>query len=226
MGRIVSFEDLNNQGISAEDLKKSLTLKYQSKTYRRRADLPKKFRDKAVILCEEIAREGKDSFVTETSFSYTVWEEEKSFVEEYKNTLIRETEENYITNSSPADYENTTVWETKEENITRQKAEMIEMMTTILENTTFGDSNINTKADNGSVKREYNLFQYTREKNYLPSLEDIQNRQDDTNAIISPEEVIKYRGVVVNQAEKPTTVATSPLQQTPKKTRVYRGVVY
>ncbi|HIK38528.1 MAG: hypothetical protein NZ901_04245 [Geminocystis sp.] len=235
MARVISFEELNSQGISAEDFKKSLTLKYQAKTYRRRADLPKKFREKAMVLCEEIAREGKDSFVTETSFSYTVWEEEIPIVEGHKNTIIREIEENYVRESPPYTHENITSAETaeiKEEMVNRQKAEMIEMMTRMLEKTTLGEftgeytgEDKKVKDNSSGVKKEYNLFQYTQEKDSSLTLEDAktQNRQNTT--AVFPEDVIKYRGVAVNQVEKPTMVA-NPSPQTPKKTRVYRGVVY
>jgi len=76
--KILTANELTQQGISMAEVQKSLTMTYLTKNFRRKSDLPKKFREKALSICTEINTLGKESFVIETNYSYTVWEEEKT----------------------------------------------------------------------------------------------------------------------------------------------------
>ncbi len=91
--RILTANELTKMGIAVAQVQQSLTLTYLTKEFRRQSDLPKKFKDKALNICQELYQNGKDSFVTETNYSYTVWEEEKT-VNESTNT-----DNNSLTNS-------------------------------------------------------------------------------------------------------------------------------
>ncbi|MGY6531043.1 MAG: hypothetical protein ACXITR_14050 [Cyanobacterium sp.] len=74
---ILSAENLQVYGVKAEDIQKSLKIECFGKSFVRESDVPKKFREKALFLSSEFLTKGKQSFVTETNFSYTVWTEVK-----------------------------------------------------------------------------------------------------------------------------------------------------
>lgn len=137
--KILTAHELTQQGISLADVQKSLTMTYLTKNFRRKSDLPKKFRDKALNLCAEIEGLGKESFVIETSYSYTVWEEEKVANVEVKN----------LNSVSPV-----------EANINIQSSQI-----SALDNNKSKDNNRVGKSKSSSQenysKTEYNIFQYS-----------------------------------------------------------------
>ncbi|AUC62008.1 hypothetical protein AA637_13040 [Cyanobacterium sp. HL-69] len=74
---ILSLEHLQTHGVKAEEIQKGLKIKCFGKSFLRKSDVPKRFREKALFLSAELLSKGEESFVTETKFSYTVWMEEK-----------------------------------------------------------------------------------------------------------------------------------------------------
>ncbi|MBD2395123.1 hypothetical protein H6G11_12780 [Cyanobacterium aponinum FACHB-4101] len=203
--KILTAHELTQQGISLADVQKSLTMTYLTKNFRRKSDLPKKFRDKALNLCAEIEGLGKESFVIETSYSYTVWEEEKVANVEVKN----------LNSASPV-----------EANINIQSSQI-----SALDNNKFKDNNRVDKSKSSSQenysKTEYNIFQYSSKGDGFDHLKARKN-QTASISLDTSEDLVKYRGVVVNQP--PTEVVNTPQNKpsaTPKrKPRTYRGVTY
>ncbi|AFZ52707.1 hypothetical protein [Cyanobacterium aponinum] len=203
--KILTAHELTQQGISLADVQKSLTMTYLTKNFRRKSDLPKKFRDKALNLCAEIEGLGKESFVIETSYSYTVWEEEKVANVEVKN----------LNSVSPV-----------EANINIQSSQI-----SALDNNKSKDNNRVGKSKSSSQenysKTEYNIFQYSSKGDGFDHLKARKN-QTASISLDTSEDLVKYRGVVVNQP--PTEVVNTPQNKpsaTPKrKPRTYRGVTY
>ncbi|MTF37986.1 hypothetical protein [Cyanobacterium aponinum] len=203
--KILTAHELTQQGISLADVQKSLTMTYLTKNFRRKSDLPKKFRDKALNLCAEIEGLGKESFVIETSYSYTVWEEEKVANVEVKN----------LNSASPV-----------EANINIQSSQI-----SALDNNKSKDNNRVDKSKSSSQenysKTEYNIFQYSSKGDGFDHLKARKN-QTASISLDTSEDLVKYRGVVVNQP--PTEVVNTPQNKpsaTPKrKPRTYRGVTY
>lgn len=203
--KILTAHELTQQGISLADVQKSLTMTYLTKNFRRKSDLPKKFRDKALNLCAEIEGLGKESFVIETSYSYTVWEEEKVANVEVKN----------LNSASPV-----------EANINIQSSQI-----SALDDNESKDNNRVGKSKSSSQenysKTEYNIFQYSSKGDGFDHLKARKNQTASTSLDTS-EDLVKYRGVVVNQP--PTEVVNTPQNKpsaTPKrKPRTYRGVTY
>lgn len=74
---ILGIDNLIIQGVSLAEVQKSRSINCFDTTFKRKSDLPKKFKTKALNLSAEIVKTGIKSFVTETKYSYTVWEEEK-----------------------------------------------------------------------------------------------------------------------------------------------------
>ncbi len=74
---IIGLDNLVIQGVSLAEVQQSLSINCFDTTFKRKSDLPKKFKTKALNLSAEIVKTGIKSFVTETNYSYTVWEEEK-----------------------------------------------------------------------------------------------------------------------------------------------------
>lgn len=74
---ILSLDNLQNYGVNPTEVQKALKIQCFGKSFLRKSDVPKKFREKALFLASELLTKGEHSFVTETNFSYTVWAEEK-----------------------------------------------------------------------------------------------------------------------------------------------------
>lgn len=213
--KILTLEDLISQGLSIPEVQKSLTMTYLSKQFRRKSDLPKKFREKALSLCAEIEDSGRESFVIETNYSYTVWEEEKSLDSNVKignnsSNSLTENNANIDASSMPVFYSNTVSLNQVKVNPSSEEKTIV-------------TQDIPTN----SGKREYNLFQYTANHD---SLESIRERKNQRLSFVSEttEEVVKYRGVAFSQPITPTTIASKVNQSVivKKQPRTYRGVAY
>ncbi|AFZ48180.1 hypothetical protein Cyast_2231 [Cyanobacterium stanieri PCC 7202] len=74
---ILSLDNLQNYGVNPAEVQKALKIECFGKSFLRKSDVPKKFKEKALFLASELLTKGEQSFVTETNFSYTVWAEEK-----------------------------------------------------------------------------------------------------------------------------------------------------
>lgn len=82
---VIDMEDLEKEGVSLSQVQGSLEIQCFDKIFHRSSDLPKKFKDKAFNVCKKFTDTGLESFITETSYSYTIWKEIKS-VKEEKNS--------------------------------------------------------------------------------------------------------------------------------------------
>lgn len=212
--KILTVEQLTEQGISVTEIQKSLTMTYLNKQYRRKSDLPKKFRVKVLGLCTEIENSGKQYFVTETNYSYTVWEEELVTT---KANINKNDSETFIANNTSINRSldsetNTTILEEKSKEVNL-----------------FTQSNIVISGNNNtdSSKREYNLFQYTANSNVLENIRQRKNQRQSSSSETG-EEVIKYRGVAINQPITPTVTTPKTHQSVTinHKSRTYRGIAY
>lgn len=215
--KILTVNELTQQGISISEMQKSLTMTYLNKNFKRKSDLPKKFKDKALSLCAEIEGLGKESFVIETNYSYTIWEEEKSVTSDVK-----------IENKSPdllqknndfrdADIPSTPVMENNVSYVTRNTSN-------------FSSQDKTTPIYSG--KKEYNMFQYGSSNDSFENIRERQNQRLSSTSEVADEmifeDVVKYRGAVVNQS---TSVAVNEKTNNKslamkKKPRTYRGVAY
>lgn len=212
---ILTVGQLTEQGISVTEIQKSLTMTYLNKQYRRKSDLPKKFREKVLSLCAEIENLGKQCLITETNYSYTVWEEEKLVTTKAninKNQSEILTDNNTTTNPSVDSETDTTILEdnSKEVNLFTQSNTVIN-----------GNNDIN------SSKREYNLFQYTANSDVLENIRERKNQRQSLSSETG-EEVIKYRGVAISQSMTATVTPpqTSQSLAVNRTSRRYRGIAY
>lgn len=213
--KILTVNELTQQGISIAEVQKSLTMTYLTKNFRRKSDLPKKFREKALSICTEINSLGKESFVIETNYSYTVWEEEKSIDSEAK-----------IENKSPNSLE------VKNNNINGNVNSVMKnnfSSTPQVESNSFSEKTTTVTANSGiqSGKTEYNLFQYTSNNDSLENIRERKNQRLSSASEIA-EEVVKYRGVAVSQPVTQATITPQANQSITVngKPRTYRGVAY
>ncbi len=85
---VIDREELESQGVSDSEIKKSLQIECFESTFQRSSDLPKKYKRKALDLCQEFNNNGIRSFITETNYSYTVWKESKPQTESLVNPRV------------------------------------------------------------------------------------------------------------------------------------------
>ena len=99
--KVLTGQELERSGISLSEAQRSLTLNYLNKKFVRKSDVPKKFKDKALNICYQIFEMGKESFLTETNYSYTIWEEDQKSVEasQNKNNRTTSSQSNSIKNN-------------------------------------------------------------------------------------------------------------------------------
>lgn len=216
--KILTVDDLAQQGISVSDVQKSLTMTYLKKNFRRKSDLPKKFKEKALSICAEIGNLGKESFVIETNYSYTVWEEEKSVNSEVKKTQTNSpnslTENNSYTPSSLASVMDNDISFNNQVKINSSSQEKIIATENIAVN---------------SGKREYNLFQYTSNNDSFDNIRERKNQRLSPSPVEETStEVVKYRGVAINESVTEAITAEVGIQPSAikRKPRTYRGVAY
>ncbi len=88
--KTLTLDELECQGYKREEFRTQLKIKYQGKIFVRLRDFPKKFRNQAIELCQGFRESQVDSFLVETGFSITVWQEENS-----------QTKQNKLINISP-----------------------------------------------------------------------------------------------------------------------------
>jgi hypothetical protein len=85
---VIDREQLESQGVSDSEVKKSLQIECFESIFQRSSDLPKKYKKKALDLCQEFNNNGIRSFITETNYSYTVWKESKPQTESSLNPRV------------------------------------------------------------------------------------------------------------------------------------------
>ncbi|MBE9222949.1 hypothetical protein IQ215_09610 [Cyanobacterium stanieri LEGE 03274] len=198
---ILSLEHLQTYGVKSEEIQKGLKINCFGKCFLRQSDVPKKFREKALILSAESLSKGKQSFVTETNFSYTVWAEEKL---EVKNKSSVSREVNNIDNN-PSTGNGTNSWgdnsrtlgKKNTNNINKEKAPR---NISIVEKEKDIQWNISTRDKTPPVITEDSLPQ-TSSQNYKA-----------------------YRGVAFTNDEKEGNNQANGRMR--KKPRTYRGQIY
>ena len=134
MTEILSNNELMASGISLLNLKKSLTLTYQGKEFRRKSDIPKKFKEKALNIYHSIIQTGKKSLINEGPYSYTIWEEkplqslsssslQNSQVKENKKRVVKEPSQMkvYIRKADNADENKPSELEIKSEDLRKYR---------------------------------------------------------------------------------------------------------
>ena len=75
---ILTAEQLEAYKISLDDVKNAVNLTLDNQQYDRKSDIPKQFLDKIDSICQEIETAGKKCFITESTYSYTIWEEKQN----------------------------------------------------------------------------------------------------------------------------------------------------
>lgn len=207
--KLIFLEELTDQGISLSEIHRSLTLNCFGKTFCRKSDLPKKFKEKALNLCQEIIEQGKESFIIETRYSYAIWIEKKTdkkiIKSEYSTvTNERSKESHYDKNQDFAISSSE-----KKNREFEEKASYIKKKD-IINETIF-------------IEEKYNFLQSSQEK--------IQEKKNNEQVIPESLEILenvkKYRGSVISQ---PVNIQTVVEEKTPfqdkVKRRTYRGVAY
>lgn len=206
--KLLLLEELTQQGISSSDIKKSLTLNYVGKTFCRQSDLPKKFRAKAFNLCLEMIQQGKESFIIDTSYSYTIWVEQKNIDEviESKDSkfIIKEIQE----------YADEKVNNLPLSSVNKNSIKIEEKIPFIHQNEIDNQTKI--------LQEEYNIFHSPKGENFT------QNRKENISYVSETiDDTKKYRGVRMNQPmNKKTVVEEETLSTHRLKTRTYRGITY
>lgn len=205
--KLLLLDDLVEQGISATELQRSMTLNCFAKTFRRESVLPKKFKDKAVNLCEEMTQLGQETFIVETNFSYTVWVEEPK-IKEPKNNVNSASINSQLNTNNVDKNKNSSV------SLPVRNDEELEVSVSSTEKT-----EIDSKQT--FVPSSYNLFDIASnsvQKNIR------QNRENKPVSSVG-EDVKTYRGAVIKDSPKSASADTSAVK--PKgKPITYRGVTY
>ncbi|WP_373480045.1 hypothetical protein [Geminocystis sp.] len=214
--KILLLDDLVNQGVIASEIRRSLSINCFGKTFHRKSDLPKKFKEKALNICKEILDIGKESFILETNYSYTIWEEEIAVKEkikpEYLSTVSGEIRENKTEKINdiplPLSSENS--------------RELLETNSSMKEK----DGNREIFA----VENKYNLFQYTSREDRVEIIKKSNsNRRISAQHSEEMEDIKTYRGVVVNNnksIEEEIIVEEKTISKHKVKPRTYRGITY
>ncbi len=238
MVRILNQEDLSNHGISAAEVQKSLEIECFKKRFRRKSDLPKKFRDKAMSVSATVMEMGLESFITETNYSYTIWEESKiqpdikptKISTQFDNLKLSDDKSNKIhfINSSKSDsrkninqysqYINDAKINDVLSNNSQQKSN-IEILQSQIESL---EGNIEKDVDYTYITEFSAPEMYSNSTNQTEILNESQSTiimsEDDISASIQP--VKKYRGVAINSGDN----QLSNIKRSKPKT--YRGVTY
>lgn len=199
---IFDCEDLENEGVSCTQVKQSLQIECFDKVFRRSADLPKKFKTKAFNLCLELTDKGINNFITETNYSYTIWEEAKQTQQEEKNHLLKE-ENTEKTSSSSSLFIHS-----KEElnnNVPKPK-EKIEAKIEPQIFIRISPSHIDCDEEDTNIEPIFTPHETLNQQQPI-----IGNELNETQT---------YRGVEISKQTK------FNLSVCPKKSRTYRGVVY
>jgi hypothetical protein len=197
--KLLLLNDLVEQGISATEIQKSLTLTCFAKTFRRQSVLPKKFKEKALNICQEMGESGQETFILETNYSYTIWVEEEKIKEQKKTSINLKVDNKEII----------------------QNDEKSEMTPSFRDKT-----EINSKQT--FIPSTYNLFDIVSSNDLQDNVREIrEDKKVSSISGEILEEVKTYRGVVVNQSLKsqPIVEETSLLKQKIKP-RTYRGITY
>lgn len=201
--KLLLLDDLVAQGISPTEIQKSLTLTCFAKTFRRQSVLPKKFKEKAVNICQEMGKSGQETFILETNYSYTIWVEEEKIKKEKiasNKTLI----------NSELDDEKM-----------RENDKTLEMTTSFSQN-----NQIDSKQT--FIPSAYNLFEITSSDDLQDNPRySRENRKVSSISRGNLKDVKTYRGVVVNQSLKPSQMLEETSPSSSKVThRTYRGIAY
>lgn len=212
--KLLLLDDLVEQGISPTEIQKSLTLTCFAKTFRRQSVLPKKFKEKALNICQEMSKSGQETFILETNYSYTIWVEEEKIKEQKKVS-------NVVSINSKLDNKTSIKNDSLSVSFSIKNDEKLAMNASFIEK-----KEIDSKQT--FIPSEYNLFEIASSNNLQQNLR--QSREDKKVSSVSREileDVKTYRGVVVNQSLKsqPIVEETSPLKQKVKP-RTYRGITY
>lgn len=212
--KLLLLEELTQQGISSSEIKRSLTLNYFGKTFHRQSDLPKKFKEKALNLCQEMMKEGRESFIIDTNYSYTIWVEEDTVKETIKfqdSTTIKKEIREY----NPEEANNFTL-----SSVDNNQAE-IETKTTFIDRQEINNQTI-------FLEEDYNIFHSGNGENITEKIKENKNKRQVVSDLSEiTEEVKKYRGVAINQAtNNQIIVENQTLSNHKVKPRTYRGIAY
>ena len=204
-----TLEELETLGISATQAKTAVSLQINNRNFDRKTDIPKKFKDKIAPLCQNIEEAGKEYFVVENSYSYTIWEEVASLpvnTTQAKDTLLKRMQLSVSSQVSPKPTEiNDT-----EKVITEAKSSSTPTV---------------TKSSVPDLK----VFVRQQEEKDQSTSQPVEKQASSSTPNINQnnkKQPRKYRGVVIddNQGVSQNTVASSPKPK--KKTvRKYRGAI-
>lgn len=231
---IYNTEELIASGLSLSDLQQSLIITYEGKKFRRKSDVPKKFKEKALNIYFQIGLEGKKGFISENSYSYTIWEEESTIVQAKKiephnsfyidtGTSENQLEPSFISSSvmqSHLAQKKTAIKkETPQMKVYLRNAENKgkEVASDIVINKKVSlNGNDNQQSDN--VIKYRGVVIHKSPQNNQSTETFINQDQDDS------ENVHKYRGAIVNNENNISPISeTQPTQK--KMIRKYRGVI-
>lgn len=212
--KLIFLEELTNQGISLSEIHRSINLNCFGKTFHRQSDLPKKFKEKALNLCQEIIEQGKDSFIVETRYSYTIWIE--------KNTAKENIKSEYSTSindrSKESDYDKNKDF--VKSSFDKNYIEFDEKVSYIKRKDILNETIF--------IEEKYNFLKSSQGESNLEKIQENKNKgQVIPKSLTMLEDVKKYRGFVVNQSvNKQTVVEEKTPSQDKVKQRTYRGVAY
>lgn len=95
----IDIKQLEAEGVSLEEAYIALEIKCFNKVFCRVSTLPKGFKEKAISIYEDCLSSGNDAFITENSFSLSIWQEKQIATEDYspgkikQQMVVREQEE-------------------------------------------------------------------------------------------------------------------------------------
>lgn len=213
--RLLLLDDLIEEGISPTEVQKSLTLTCFAKTFRRQSDLPKKFKEKAFKLCQEMTKSGKETFILETNYSYTIWVED----DKIRQNNIAEIKANSVKNLTPKIER---FGDTEYVDLNRRnEASLSKKNDSSRENST----SVNIDRDKTFSRQTYNLFDIVSSSNKKPKMR--LSLDQMTPEELEVDEVLKtYPGVNINQPSVTPVLDEKLKAKVPVKQRTYRGITY
>ena len=216
-------EDFKILGISTYQLKTKISLTINGKKFNRKKDIPLRFKQKVVNICQEIKENGKDFYVVENVKSYSIWEEitDVSLTNSEQNsTLVKGTESSDIKDKI------------------------------LLNKTIYNHNNLsNNKTVGRTARQNHSHFQTLNNRSSMPEMK-VFIRKEEKFAEISPQLMIesendtspvmphrtsvskvkmvrKYRGVIIEESQNnPSSNVLKPTPSSKVKTvKKYRGVI-
>lgn len=218
---VMDIKELEDEGVSITEIKQSLEIECFDKIFSRSSDLPKKFKDKALNICQELREKGSHSFITETNYSYTIWQEKNiSNQKENKPNLTHINEiRSLLDNKEDSVNDSLSIDSEKESNSLEIENEQNNQLQVT--------NNLTANNFHSAVYIATSIAQKKKEIQELEAQLQVNLTENETISNLPSTIVQTYRGVTIETKQDSLGVQiASNIAANKKKVRTYRGIVY